>query len=102
LCQTIKAADVVFLDGSSATLEKDLFQLTVAQEIHKNVVRVPEHLFESVKAFHGFERYLHGKQTLGLVGGGAIQVEGLKDGIHLRWSIEEGVSIEKDSSRSQE
>jgi CRISPR-associated endonuclease/helicase Cas3 len=102
LCQSVAAMDIIFLDGSSETLVQDIFQLPLAQKIHKNLVRIPKHLFESVEAFVGFKRYLHGAQTIGLVEGPAIRVEGLKDGVRLRWSTEEGVSIEKDSLRSQE
>jgi CRISPR-associated endonuclease/helicase Cas3 len=102
LCRSVDASHVIFLDGSTETVAKEGFQLPLAQKIHKNVVRVPLHLFDTVKPVPAFDRYLHGTQTLGLVEEQAIQVEGLKDGIRLRWSTEVGVSIEKDSSRSQE
>jgi CRISPR-associated endonuclease/helicase Cas3 len=102
LCRSVDASHVIFLDGSTETVATEGFQLPLAQKIHKNVVRVPLHLFDTVKPVPAFDRYLHGTQTLGLVEEQAIQVEGLKDGIRLRWSTEVGVSIEKDSSRSQE
>jgi CRISPR-associated endonuclease/helicase Cas3 len=102
LCRSVDASHVIFLDGSTETVEKERFQLPLAQKIHKNVVRVPRHLFDTVKPVPAFDRYLHGTQTVGLVEEQAIQVEGLKDGIRLRWSTEVGVSIEKDSSRSEE
>jgi CRISPR-associated endonuclease/helicase Cas3 len=102
LCRSADASHVIFLDGSTETVEKEHFQLPLAQKIHKNVVRVPRHLFDTVKPVPAFDRYLHGTQTLGLVEEQAIQVEGLKDGIRLRWSTEVGVSIERDSSRSEE
>jgi hypothetical protein len=98
----VDASCVVFLDGSAEAFEKERFQLPLAQKIHRNVVRVPRHLFDTVKPVPAFDRYLHGTQTLGLVEEQAIQVEGLKDGIRLRWSTEIGVSIEKDSARSEE
>lgn len=102
LCRRVDVSDVDFLDGSRDRLAKDEFRLGVAQKIHKNLVRVPRHLFDSVKGFAAFEPYLHGEFAMGLVDGEQIQVDGLRKGVQLRWSLEHGVSIEKDSARSEE
>lgn len=102
LCQRMDVAEVEFLDGSVDRLAKNEFRLSVAQKVHKNLVRIPRHLFDSVKGHAVFESYLHGEFVVGLVDGERIHVDGLRKGVQLRWSLEHGVSIEKDSARSEE
>lgn len=102
LCRTVAGRQYEFLDGTSQVVEKDVFQLAFAQGLHKNMVKVPRHLFDAVTASSELEPYLHGEFTVGLVGVREIELSGLRKGARLRWSLEEGVVIEKDSTRSQE
>lgn len=102
LCEKVDGRRYDFLDGTARSIEKDVFQLAFTQALHKNMVKVPRHLFDVVAASPLLEQYLHGEFTVGLVGGREIDVNGLRKGIRLRWSLEEGVIIEKDSTRSQE
>lgn len=102
LCCRMDAAEVEFLDGSQDRFAKDEFRLGLAQKIHKNLVRVPRHLFDTVKGLDAFEPYLHGEFAFSILDGNRIQVDGLRKGVQLRWSLEHGVSIEKDSARSEE
>lgn len=102
LCRRMEVAEVEFLDGSVDRLAKDEFRLSVAQKIHKNLVRIPRHLFDSAKGHAAFESYLHGEFAVGLMDGERIQADGFRKGVQLRWSLEHGVSIEKDSARSEE
>ena len=102
LCKLADGPHYEFLDGTLQVFEKDAFQLACAQALHKNMVKVPRHLFDAVTAPPLLESYLHGEFTVGIVKGRDIDVCGLRKGIRLRWSLEEGVIIEKDSTRSQE
>lgn len=102
LCTLVDGSRYEFLDGASQVFEKEAFQLASAQALHKNMVKVPRHLFDTVAATALLESYLHGEFTVGVVGRGEIEVHGLRKGVRLRWSLEEGVIIEKDSKRSQE
>jgi len=102
LCNLVDGPRYEFLDGTSQIFEKDAFQLSGAQGLHKNMVKVPRHLFDAVTAPPLLESYLQGEFTLGIVNGREIDVGGLRKGIRLRWSLEEGVIIEKNSTRSQE
>ncbi len=102
LCRKVDGTRYAFLDGTSLVVEKDVFQLEFAQGLHKNLVKVPRHLFDAVTTTPALEPYLHGEFTVGMVENGEIEVNGLRKGVRLRWSLEEGVIIEKDSTRSQE
>lgn len=102
LCNMVGGPRYGLLDGTSQVFEKDAFQLSCAQALHKNMVKVPRHLFDTVTATPLLESYLHGEFTVGIVKGRNIEVCGLRKGIRLRWSLEEGVIIEKDSTRSRE
>lgn len=101
LCQNVDSYRYTFLDGSTAVSRPDSFHLDLAQKIYKNLVRIPLHYFDTPKGCEAFESYLHGVHAVGLVDGEAIQVDGLKEGMRLSWSLEKGVVIEKASSRSQ-
>jgi CRISPR-associated endonuclease/helicase Cas3 len=102
LCALVDGSRCKFLDGTSQVFEKEVFQLLCAQAVHKNMVKVPRHLFDTVVATPLLESYLHGEFTVGVVKRSEIEVHGLRKGVRLRWSLEEGVIIEKDSKRSQE
>jgi CRISPR-associated endonuclease/helicase Cas3 len=102
LCKDVAGKQITFLDGTVDDIDSDRFELPLAQKLHKNLVKVPRHEFATVKPFPGFERYLYKTQTMGLVQGDAIVTDGLKDGVDLRWSLEEGVAIMANSSRSEE
>jgi len=102
LCTMVDGPRYEFLDGTSQVFEKEGFQLSGAQGLHKNMVKVPRHLFDTVDAPPLLESYLHGEFTVGVIGRSEIDVSGLRKGVRLRWSVEDGVIIEKDSKRSQE
>jgi CRISPR-associated endonuclease/helicase Cas3 len=102
LCTNVEGKHVTFLDGTTDDIDGERFQLALAQKLHKNLVKIPKHRFATPKPFAGFERYLYKAQTLGLVRGQSIEVDGLKPGVELRWSLEEGVGIMTNASRSEE
>jgi CRISPR-associated endonuclease/helicase Cas3 len=102
LCRNIEARRCVFLNGDSETMGNDQHQLNVARAIQKNLVKVPKHIFKAVRPCAAFDQYLYGLQTLGVVSDERVRVDGLKDGVQIRWSTEGGLRIENDSKRSQE
>ena len=103
LCHSATTERVVLFDGSKEPLGGDEFRLATAQAIHRNLVKVALHHFESPKECEGFELYLHGAQTIGLVHeDGSISVRGLKNGVRLLWSNALGLAIEKASDGEEE
>lgn len=102
LCQSISNNEAVFVDGSRGQLGGDDYRLVVAQAIHRNLVRVPRHLFDHVKIYPAFSTYLYGEQSVGIVADNeSVDVEGLKNGIRLSYSDELGLAIEKTSGEEE-
>lgn len=98
LCRKLTCQDAKFIDQSPCRFDRERYQLSTAQAIHKNLVKVPEHCFEHFEPCHNFKGYLFGKQSVGLVGeNGAVDVRGLKDGVRFFYSEELGLIIEKSS-----
>ncbi|MDP2877591.1 MAG: CRISPR-associated helicase Cas3' [Holophaga sp.] len=102
LCQVLTGNTVEFLDAPGRIqIQTDRFHLESAMALHRNVVKVPRHIFATVVPCEVFQACLYGEQTVGRVVDGQIQVEGLKQGVSLRWSNTEGVVVVKASKRSQ-
>lgn len=95
LCKSLSLTNCTFLDNSTGTWERREFEIELAQKIHKNLVRIPRHIFSSIKNFEAFKTYLHGEFVVGIVCQNRIQVDGLRNGVVLKWSLEQGVRIEK-------
>ena len=100
LCRKLTSHDAVFIDQSRGRFDGEQYQLSTAQAIHKNLVKVPEHYFDSIEPCPYLEGYLHGKQSVGLVReSGAVEVQGLKSGIRLFYSNEIGLTIQRSSGK---
>ncbi len=98
LCKSIDKKGVIFLDGTYVKLGGDTFQFDAAQAINKNLVKVPDYCFNSIKACSAFTDYLSGAQSVGIVtDGGIVEIEGLKSGIRLVYFDEVGLVIEQAS-----
>jgi len=98
LCRSINKQEAVFIDDTSGRLGGDKFRLSIAQAIHKNIVKVPEYCFDNIKSCPAFADYLYGNQSVGIVEkSGAVEVHGLKSGTRLYYSDELGLVIEKPS-----
>ncbi len=95
LCRGMKEQSIEFIDGNTQKLTSD-FKLSVAQAIHKNLVKVPKYCFEQIKSYTPFEEYLFGEQTIGVVDiDGTVRVTGLRPGFRFFYSDELGLVIEK-------
>ena len=102
LCLFFSSSEVVFVDGTSGHIGGDDYLLSVAQGIHRNLVRVPRHMFDRVETCSAFSTYLYGEQCVGIVAENEIvEVKGLKDGIRLRYCDDLGLAIEKTSGQEE-
>lgn len=96
LCKNLEQQHAVFMDQAQINLDCDRFELTAAQAIHKNLVKVPDRYFIRSEPSPAFKYYLSGMYSIGLVDGrGAVKVEGLKVGITTSYSDELGLVIEE-------
>jgi len=100
LCRSISRQEVVFIDDTSQRLGGD-FLLETARTINKNLIRIPRHCFEQVTPCAAFADYLYGSQTIGIVDDGMVKVDGLKNGMRLFYSDENGLEIEKLDTKEQ-
>lgn len=99
LCRSCNSQAVTFLDGSTMQIS-DEFGLEYAQAIHRNLVKVPRHVFASVDLCQAFAPYLYGEQCAGLVdAGGNIEKLDLKNGCQLAYSAEFGLVINHESGK---
>lgn len=102
LCRSFSVTEIVFVDGTSGHIGGDDYLLPVAQGIHRNLVRVPRHLFDRVETCPAFSAYLYGEQSAGIVSENeSVEVKGLKDGIRLRYCDDLGLAIEKTSGQEE-
>ena len=98
LCRSFSECEAVFVDGERASLGGDDYRLSLAQAVHRNLVKVPRHVFGQVAACPAFEKYFHGEHCVGIVGKDqTVAVVGLKNGIRLVYSDKLGLAIEKTS-----
>lgn len=96
LCRSFSDSEAIFVDGSRGQLGGDDYRLAVAQGIHRNLVRVPRHLFDHVEPCPAITSYLHGEHSIGVVAENEIVgVSGLKNGIRLVYSDKLGLAIDK-------
>jgi CRISPR-associated endonuclease/helicase Cas3 len=102
LCQSISDNEAIFVDGAKCRLGGADYRLGVALAIHRNLVRVPRHLFDCVEICPAFSPYLYGEQSVGIVADNeTVDVKGLKSGVRLSYSDEIGLSIEKISGEEE-
>lgn len=98
ICRESTKHRITFLDGTSVVTEGEGRRLDVAQAIHKNLVRVPRHVFDTVSPLSAFSDYLYGDQTAGTQQvDGSVTTPGLKQGVKLFYSEELGLVIHKTS-----
>jgi len=98
LCRSIDNQEAVFVDGASEPFSEEQFRLSLAQAIHKNLVRVPEYCFDKEKIMpcSAFSDYLHGVQSVGIISeSGSVRVAGLQDDFQFFYSDELGLVINR-------
>ena len=102
LCRNISKIAAQFIDGSTAKCGGDTFCYATARAIHKNLVKVPLHNFESFEPCTIFDEYIYENQCVGILGeDGAVTAKGLKEGVRLFYSDELGLVIEKTSAKEE-
>ena len=102
LAKNVDNGVATLLNGETATLIGERFDIAAARALHRNLVRVPKSIFE--RFFTGQEtvRYVRGEQVLVLIGtDGVIQAEGLKIGTTLHWDDDAGVMIVRDEKKEK-
>lgn len=88
--------EACFIDKSLCRLSFEEYQLSTAQAIHKNLVKIPEYCFERISPPLIFSHYLSGKYCIGIVAeDGTVTVEGLKKGTELFYSDNLGLVIKR-------
>ncbi|MDD3847005.1 MAG: CRISPR-associated helicase Cas3' [Syntrophorhabdaceae bacterium] len=98
LCRSIGQGRVVFLDGSSDTVNaNDDFRISPARSIHKNVVKAAIYHFERPYTQDGpFEKYFPGNYLVAIVNNdGTVTMEELKDKYSFSYNAEIGLAINK-------
>ena len=103
LCKEFMDKQITFLDNTKADVGAEEFQLSIAQAIHKNIVKTPEYYFDVIEGFKAFSEYVRGTQTIGRVNdNGFVFVKGLKEGVSLYYSNTLGLVIIKPTAREDE
>lgn len=98
LCKYIGGKEAVFIEGTRLFLDGEKYCLNAARTIHRNIVKIPEHIFEKgrMESCQLFEEYVFENQCAGIIDvDGSIKVNGLKKGISLFYSDEMGLVIDK-------
>lgn len=96
LCRSMSKQEASFIDGTSENLGEDKFRLSLAQAIHRNLVRIPEYCFDHVELHLPFADYLHGPQCAGIVSeNGGVKTNGLQKGVSLHYSDVLGLVIDE-------
>lgn len=100
LARNIENGIATLLNGETAILTGERFDITAARALHRNLVRVPKSIFERFSNGQETERYVRGEQTPVVVGmDGTIWIKGLKPGTALYWDDDTGVAILRDENR---
>jgi CRISPR-associated endonuclease/helicase Cas3 len=103
LCKEFMDKQITFLDNTKADVGAEEFQLSIAQAIHKNIVKTPAYYFDVIEGFKAFSEYVRGTQTIGRVNdNGFVFVKGLKEGVSLYYSNTLGLVIIKPTAREDE
>ncbi len=98
LCRRLGNDTVEFIDGTTVRFQTDsaVFQLPLAQAMHKNLVRVPEYCFAGSASDKRFDKYLYGPRSSGIVQeNGGVRVGELKTDYRLHYSDDLGLVVEK-------
>lgn len=96
LCSSFDGRKAVFADGTLGRFQKNKFDFPTAQNLHKNLVKVPEYCFERVERDGALDEYLYETWCLGIMKeNGSLEVKGLKQEIRLSYSDWLGLVIEE-------
>jgi threonine dehydratase len=102
LCREVTDKEATLLDGTSVPHCEGAYRLRIAQAAHKNLVKVPIYCFDTIEPCSAFSDYLRAKHAVGIVGpSGAVTVKGLKADVHLRYSDQLGLVINRGTERRE-
>lgn len=94
LARKIDNGVATLLNGETAVLTGERFDIAAARALHRNLVRIPKTIFVQFASSDETKRYVRGEQALVLIeSDGAIRATGLRDGVALRWNDNTGVTI---------
>ena len=78
---------ITLLNGDKITLEQEKFNIHHARSIHQNIIRVHAWPFEQTDLHKAVPFYLKGKHCLAVLSQNSeLEIEGLKDGVTIKWS----------------
>jgi len=85
----------MLIDGTEVALDNSEYSLSVARNLHKNIVKVPQYCFyEAYRPPPIFSKYLHGWAAVGIVSDDTtVQIDGLKEMYQLCYSNELGLKV---------
>lgn len=96
MAQTVNKKTVVLLNGDSANLSGDIFQINAARALHRNIVKVDKNIFSAFKTEELTKRYVKGKQAIAIVQpDGTVTVGGLKPDNSLYWHNDRGLEVRR-------
>lgn len=96
LYKNLSAGELILLDNSKHRIKKKSYQLTAAQAVHKNTIKIPSHYFENPTRDNLLDEYIYEEYKMALVQeNGDLDVSGLKEGVKLNYSDDIGVEIIK-------
>ncbi|MBN1412901.1 MAG: CRISPR-associated helicase Cas3' [Spirochaetales bacterium] len=102
LCRVINENEIIFIDESKIQIRENQYKLASVQAIHKNLVKIPEYLFEQIEPNPNFLSYLDGSQTAAVVTeNGAVNVKGLKEGVSLSYTDNVGLYFKINKKRGE-
>ncbi|HNV36371.1 MAG TPA: CRISPR-associated helicase Cas3' [Rectinema sp.] len=95
LCAHTQPSRYMLIDGTEVALDNSEYSLSVARNLHKNIVKVPQYCFyEAYRPPPIFSKYLHGWAAVGIVSDDTtVQIDGLKEMYQLCYSNELGLKV---------
>ena len=92
MAQSLNKKTIVLLNGDSANLSGDVFQINAARALNRNVLKVDKNIFSAFKTEELTKRYVKGKQAIAIVQpDGTVTVAGLKPDKSLHWQNDRGL-----------
>jgi CRISPR-associated endonuclease/helicase Cas3 len=96
MAQSVNKKTIVLLNGETADLSGDAFQINAARALHRNVLKVDKRIFSAFKPEELTKRYVKGQQAIAIVQpDGTVTAAGLKSDKSLHWHHDRGLEIRR-------